>query len=96
MSRAQTPAKARAKSRRKLAPPTPLRTGSVLTGKNLITVLCVLLAGITMALYSPVIGYSFIQWDADDLVTGNPHIQADLDRSTIKWVFTSPGATAWK
>ncbi len=95
MSRAQTLAKARSQSRKGPQPRTPPEAGQFLTGTKLKTVLCFLLAAVTIALYSPVIQYSFIAWDADDLVTGNLHIQGGLGWSTIKWAFTSTEASNW-
>jgi tetratricopeptide (TPR) repeat protein len=54
-----------------------------------------LLAAVTIALYSPVIGYSFIVLDDHDYVTANPHIHGGLGWSTIKWAFTSTSAANW-
>ena len=89
MSRTKILAKARTESRRKLNTKTPLRTGSVLTGKKLITVLCVLVAAATTALYSPVIGHSFLVFDDRDYVVANSHIHDGLSWNTIKWAFAS-------
>ncbi len=95
MSRAQTLAKARAESRRKLNTKTPPRTGPFLAGNKLNVVLCVLLAAATIALYSPVLGYSFVVLDDQEYVTGNPHIQNGLAWSTVKWAFTSTETAAY-
>ncbi len=95
MSRAQTLAKARAQSRKGPQPKAPRDTGAFLTGKNLTIVLCLLLAVATIALYSPVIRYSFIVHDDRDYVTANPHVQAGLGWSTIRWAFTSTYAANW-
>ena len=89
MSRAQTLAKARAQNRKRPQLKAPRETGAFLTGKNLNIVLCVLLAIATLALYSPVIGYQFVQWDDDIYVTSNLHIRGGLDWSMIRWAFTS-------
>jgi hypothetical protein len=62
---------------------------------RLIVVLCVLLAATTITLYSPVGGHSFISWDDQDYVTANPHIQAGLIWSTIKWASTATYASNW-
>ncbi len=89
MSRVQTLAKARAQSRKRPEPRAPRETGAFLAGTKLNVVLCVLLGVATIALYSPVIGYQFVQWDDDLYVTANPHIRGGLDWSTIHWAFTS-------
>ncbi len=96
MSRAKNPSKTCAQVGERPQPIAPPGTGPFLTGKKLNAVLCVLLAAATIALYSPVHGYSFIEWDADDLVTGNPHIQGGLGWSTIQWAFTSTDAWNWQ
>ncbi len=57
--------------------------------------LCVLLAGVTIALYSPVFGYRFIVWDDHEYVTANPYIRTGLTWSTIKWAFTATYAANW-
>jgi protein O-mannosyl-transferase len=74
-------------------PPAPLPIHS---GRNLTAVLSVLLAALTFALYSPVIGYSFIQWDADDFVTANPNLQSGISWKAIQWAFTSTRAWNWQ
>ncbi len=62
---------------------------------NLNILLCVLLAGVTIALYSPVSGYSFVVWDDQDYVTNNSHIHEGLSWNTIKWAFTFTEAANW-
>ena len=97
MSRAKTLAKTRAQGGKRPNPKTPPRTGPVffLTGKNLNPVLGALLAGVTIALYSPIIGHSFVVFDDSDYVTANPHIRGGLGWSTIKWAFTSTYSANW-
>ncbi|MGA2967407.1 MAG: tetratricopeptide repeat protein, partial [Terriglobales bacterium] len=95
MSRAKTLSKTRAQLGKRPNPKTPPGTGSFLTGRNLKTILSVLLAGATIALYSPVIGYSFVIFDDRDYVTGNLRIQGGLDWSTFKWAFTSTEKANW-
>jgi protein O-mannosyl-transferase len=95
MSRAQTPAKTRAQGRRKPSLQGPPKTGQLLAGKTLIALLCVLLVGATIALYSPVLGHSFVVLDDQDYVTANPHIHSGLSWSTIKWAFASTEAANW-
>jgi protein O-mannosyl-transferase len=95
MSRTKTFSKARAQARRRPNSKAPSRTGPFFTGKKLYAALCVLLALATMALYSPVIGHSFVVLDDREYVTANPHIQGDLGWSTIHWAFTSTYAANW-
>jgi protein O-mannosyl-transferase len=56
---------------------------------------CLLLAGAAFALYSPVIGHSFMVLDDRDYVTANAHIHQGLTWKTIKWAFTSTAAANW-
>src|ERR1700689_2202448 len=95
MSRAQTQSKARAQGRKRPHPRTLPSTGPLLSGKALNTVFCVLLAAVTIALYSPVIGYSFLTLDDRDYVVANSHIHGGLSWNTIKWAFTSTEAANW-
>lgn len=87
-------AKTRAQSRREraIAPPP---TGRFIAGNRLNAVLCVLLAGATIELYSPAIGHSFLVYDDRDYVTANPHVHDGLTWSTIKWAFHSLEAANW-
>ncbi len=64
-------------------------------GKNPKTALFVLLAGVTIALYSPVLWHSFVVLDDRDYVTANAHIHDGLSWSTVKWAFTSTEAANW-
>jgi len=75
--------------------PRPARVEPFLTGNNLRVVLCVLLTGVTIALYSPVLGYPFVVLDDHDYVTANPHVHGGLAWSTVKWAFTSFAAANW-
>jgi protein O-mannosyl-transferase len=95
MSRGKTLSKTRAQIRKRPRPINPPRTVPFLSGNTLATILCFLLAAVTVALYSPVIGYPFIVLDDSDYVTANSHIHAGLGWGTIKWAFTSTAAANW-
>jgi tetratricopeptide (TPR) repeat protein len=52
--------------------------------------ICLLLAVVTFAVYSPAIGHPFIfNYDDDNYVTNNPHVQAGLVWPTVRWALTS-------
>jgi hypothetical protein len=87
--------KRQAAGRGRTTPKTPPRTGLFLTGKKLYASLSLLLAALTIAVYSPVRGNMFVVFDDSEYITGNPHIQRGLDWSTIKWAFTSIAASNW-
>ncbi len=59
------------------------------------TVLCLLLALATLAVYNPVVHNGFTNLDDDFYVTHNPHVIAGLTWSTVKWAFTSYDAANW-
>jgi len=54
-----------------------------------------LLALATFMLYSPVRGYSFVNYDDDSYVTENPHVQAGLTADTFRWAMTSTEHDNW-
>ena len=95
MSRAKTLRKAQAPGRGRPIPKSDSRTGSSLTSKNLDTVLCFLLAAVTIAIYSPIMGNSFVVLDDQEYVTANPHLHRGMTWSTAKWAFTSTAAANW-
>ena len=51
--------------------------------------ICVLMLAVVMALYSPVIGHPFVNYDDDDYVTENAHIRGGVAWSTVAWAFVS-------
>lgn len=57
--------------------------------------LCVLLAVITSAVYSPVANHPFINYDDSDYVTENQHVREGLTWQTISWAMTAPTAANW-
>jgi tetratricopeptide (TPR) repeat protein len=59
-------------------------------------VICLLLAVVTVALYSPAIGHPFIfNYDDDVYVTNNAHVQAGLSWETVRWAVTSTQYANW-
>jgi len=95
MSRTKPPAKVRPQARRGQRPKAYQGIGCSLSRQHLNVVLCVLLAAVTVALYSPVFGHPFVVYDDRDYVTANSHIHDGLSWNTIKWAFTSTEAANW-
>lgn len=58
-------------------------------------VLAVLLAVGTLAVYSPVLSYPFTNYDDNEYVTQNSHIQQGISCSTIAWAFRSTQFSNW-
>lgn len=59
------------------------------------TVLCLLLALVTLAFYNPVVHNGFTNLDDDFYILHNPHVLAGLKWETVKWAFTSFDAANW-
>ena len=54
-----------------------------------------LLALVTMALYWPVTGYDFVNFDDSDYVAANPHILNGLTWESARWALTSLDVGLW-
>ena len=50
---------------------------------------------VTITLYLPATGNSFVVFDDRDYVTENPYVHDGLSWNTIKWAFTSTAAANW-
>jgi protein O-mannosyl-transferase len=59
------------------------------------TVLCLLLALVTLAVYNPVAHNGFTNLDDDIYILDNAHVRAGLTWDTVKWAFTSYDAANW-
>src|SRR5579863_3589798 len=59
------------------------------------TVLCLLLAVLTLAFYNPVVHNDFTNFDDNFYITDNAHVRAGLTWQTAKWAFTSFEAANW-
>jgi tetratricopeptide (TPR) repeat protein len=59
-------------------------------------VICLLLAGLTLALYWPVRSFDLIFFDDPLLLTTCPEIQAGLTWASVKWAFTSVVIANWQ
>lgn len=54
-----------------------------------------MVAGLTCALYSPVAGHDFINFDDPEYITKNPRIAAGLSLANIGWAFTTWHPLTW-
>ncbi len=95
MSRAKNLSKTRAQRGERPSQKTPAATGPFLAGKKLNAILCVLLASVTIALYSPARSHAFLLLDDGGYVTANSRIHDGLTWSTVKWAFTSTAMANW-
>jgi protein O-mannosyl-transferase len=55
----------------------------------------ILLAGMTLAVFAPVVGFQFINVDDNVYVVGNEHVQQGLNWHSAKWAVTSLEAANW-
>ena len=77
--------------------PFPMRTLSPVTAPSRVPawLLAALLALVTIALYWPVKGYGFINFDDSDYVTANPHVVGGLTWASAGWALTSLDVGLW-
>jgi tetratricopeptide (TPR) repeat protein len=54
-----------------------------------------LLVLVTLALYWPVTGHDFVNYDDPDYVTANSHVQGGLNWQSIQWAFSNLEAGFW-
>lgn len=57
--------------------------------------ICLFLALSTLAVYWPVTGHGFVNYDDTDYVTANPQVQAGLSAKGLAWVWQSEVARNW-
>jgi tetratricopeptide (TPR) repeat protein len=57
--------------------------------------ICVCLAATIVVVYSPVCHFEFLNYDDDDYVTANAHVQSGLTLHGLAWAFTSNYAANW-
>ena len=63
--------------------------------KNYFTLLCIVLALGTAALYWPVTSHPFILYDDEQYITANQHVATGLSQANFIWAFTSGEAANW-
>ncbi len=57
--------------------------------------LAVLLGLVTISLYWPATSHDFVNYDDQDYVTANVHVQSGLTLESIKWAFSNPVVANW-
>ncbi|MFZ0758770.1 MAG: tetratricopeptide repeat protein [Candidatus Sulfotelmatobacter sp.] len=58
-------------------------------------ILCLFLVACTLAVYNPIGRNGFVNFDDDDYITNNRHVQSGLQWTTVTWAFTSFDAANW-
>jgi protein O-mannosyl-transferase len=57
--------------------------------------IAIALALVTLAVFCPVTGFQFVNYDDTDFVTANPHVQAGLTAEGFRWAWRSEVARNW-
>jgi tetratricopeptide (TPR) repeat protein len=57
--------------------------------------ICLLLALATLAIYSPVRNYGFVNYDDPDYFSANPHVLGGLTGPNVRWAFTTNEQANW-
>jgi protein O-mannosyl-transferase len=66
-----------------------------LTTRKTVAAISVLLAVMTFVLYVPIVHNQFINFDDDEYIVNNVHIQHGLNWTAVKWAFTAGYANNW-
>ena len=66
-----------------------------LTKNQLTALICLALALVTTALYWPITHHDFVNFDDDDYITNNSHVQAGLTWGGVIWAFQTGAAANW-
>jgi tetratricopeptide (TPR) repeat protein len=66
-----------------------------LTKNQLTALICLALAVVTTALYWPMTHHNFVNFDDDDYITNNSHVQAGLTWAGVIWAFQTGAAANW-
>ncbi|MGA9391006.1 MAG: hypothetical protein WBV69_11225 [Candidatus Sulfotelmatobacter sp.] len=66
-----------------------------MSGQRRSTVLCLLLALLTLAFYNPIVHNGFTNFDDNGYITDNPHVRQGLTWDTVKWAFVSRDCANW-
>ena len=64
-------------------------------GWKRLLLICLFLALSTLAVYWPVTGHGFVNYDDTDYVTANPQVQAGFSAKGLAWVWRSEVARNW-
>jgi protein O-mannosyl-transferase len=102
MKKGKLPAKRKSpRSTGSMPMPQPTGTGSSLESTRVHGLLesplsaCLVIAVLTISLYSPVLHYGFINYDDDDYVTRNANVQKGVNWQTLRWAVMSTEQANW-
>ena len=64
-------------------------------GKFSVILICLMLASATLIAFEPLRHNQFLNYDDNDYITENQHVQSGLNLKSIKWAFTTAHAANW-
>src|SRR5262249_20927992 len=64
-------------------------------GRKFFTLICLVLALGTAALYWPITHHPFVQFDDEQYIVGNPHVTSGLSLTNAVWAFTTSEQANW-
>lgn len=67
----------------------------MLNGHRRTSLICLFLAGITLALFWPVTNHDFVSYDDGIYITDNPHVSTGLSWPNVAWAFQTGYAGNW-
>src|SRR4051812_43517146 len=67
----------------------------MLNGHRRTNLICLFLAGITLALFWPLTGHDFVSYDDGIYIIDNPHVNTGLSWQNIVWAFHTGYAGNW-
>lgn len=59
------------------------------------TLICLLLALVTFAIFWPIFKHDFVKYDDDKYITDNPHVKGGVNLQSIYWAFTNAHFYMW-
>jgi len=65
---------------------------NIITSKEQILIICILLAAVTLAVYWQVRHFDFVNFDDLNYITKNTHVQSGLTLEGIRWAFSTTSA----
>jgi tetratricopeptide (TPR) repeat protein len=60
-----------------------------------VVLICAVLTIVTLGLYLPCLHHDFINFDDDEYITANPHLQDRTAWTAVKWAFSTGYASNW-
>jgi protein O-mannosyl-transferase len=63
--------------------------------KHIVILICIGIIAGTLVAYEPIRHNGFVNYDDNEYITENPHVNGGITRDSIIWAFTKPHASNW-